>query len=292
MKKRLAAALLVAAISACVSSCGKSNTDATGDEEYIIQEFDLVESNVEEDTMPEELPTEVEDYDLWTRETEWCKVAATKNASIYANADDDDNLYVSWNGIFGKCNWGDARVYESDLEMTERDIDNDGEVEVLVIQQNNTGSSSGEEEFHLLDMNGSDTFTDSVIPMDDFWEWVKEISSGWLNSDELEDMYLYTTTVKEDGLTIDTELEKHLLRPIGEISVQMVWQGKTLKVRSFTFTANNVDETDTMAVSIDGADGPTSIFLAGKVGGGFLAGIIVVVILIVGGIFAFTRKNR
>jgi oxaloacetate decarboxylase beta subunit len=47
-----------------------------------------------------------------------------------------------------------------------------------------------------------------------------------------------------------------------------------------------------MAFSIDGADGPTSVFLAGKVGGNFWAGIVVGVILFAIGIFAVTRKNN
>jgi hypothetical protein len=206
--------------------------------DYIIQEFELVETQVAEEDMPEELPAEVEDYDQWTRETEWCKVAETENVAIYANADDNDNLYVSWNGIFGKCSWGNARSLESDLEMTESDIDSDGEKEILIIQHNNTGSSSGEDEFHLLDMNGSDAFTDAVIPMEDFWNWVKEISAGWLNHSEIEDLYLYTTTVTELGLSIEAEIDENILHPLGRIIVQMVWKDKTLQVRSFTFTTD------------------------------------------------------
>jgi oxaloacetate decarboxylase beta subunit len=47
-----------------------------------------------------------------------------------------------------------------------------------------------------------------------------------------------------------------------------------------------------MAVSIiGGADGPTSVFLAGKVGGNFFAGIIVGVILLAVGIFLITKKK-
>jgi oxaloacetate decarboxylase beta subunit len=47
-----------------------------------------------------------------------------------------------------------------------------------------------------------------------------------------------------------------------------------------------------MAVSIiGGADGPTSVFFAGKVGGDFWAGIIVGVIVFAVGIFLFTRKK-
>jgi hypothetical protein len=145
---------------------------------------------------------------------------------------------VSWNGIFGKCSWENARALESDLEMTERDIDSDGEKEILIIQHNNTGSSSGEDEFHLLDMNGSDDFTDAVIPIEDFWNWVKEISAGWLNHSEIEDLYLYTTTVTEFGLSIEAEIDESILHPLGRIIVQMVWKDKTLQVRSFTFTTD------------------------------------------------------
>jgi Fe-S cluster assembly iron-binding protein IscA len=137
-----------------------------------------------------------------------------------------------------KCNWKEASLRESAIEMTESDIDRDGEKEVLVIQHNNTGLSSGEDEFHLLDRTENDSFTDEVIPMDDFWKWVKEISSGWLNSAEIEDLYLYTTTVTESGLTIEAEMEKTLLHPLGKISVQMGWSDKTLQVRSFTFTTD------------------------------------------------------
>jgi hypothetical protein len=228
------------ALSACGNSSETiSDTDATGDaEEYIIQKFDLKESNVEEETMPEELPTEVEDYDHWTRETEWCKIVETQNASIYANVDDEENLYVSWNGCFGKCSWEEARHLESDIEMTESDIDNDGEMEVLVIQHNNTGSNSGDGEFHLLDMNGSDTFTDSVIQMDDFWKWIKDISACWLNNANIGELYLYDTSVTESGLSIDAEIDDSNVNAYGRIIVQMVWKNKTLQVSSFTFTTD------------------------------------------------------
>jgi oxaloacetate decarboxylase beta subunit len=48
-----------------------------------------------------------------------------------------------------------------------------------------------------------------------------------------------------------------------------------------------------MAVSIvGGADGPTSVFLAGKVGNDFLAGVIVGVVLFVVGICVLVRKNK
>jgi oxaloacetate decarboxylase beta subunit len=47
-----------------------------------------------------------------------------------------------------------------------------------------------------------------------------------------------------------------------------------------------------MAISIvGGADGPTSVFLAGKVGNGFLAGVIVGVVLFAVGIFMLVRKK-
>jgi oxaloacetate decarboxylase beta subunit len=47
-----------------------------------------------------------------------------------------------------------------------------------------------------------------------------------------------------------------------------------------------------MAISIiGGADGPTSIFLAGKVGNGFWAGVIVGVVLFAVGIFMLVRKK-
>jgi oxaloacetate decarboxylase beta subunit len=48
-----------------------------------------------------------------------------------------------------------------------------------------------------------------------------------------------------------------------------------------------------MAISIvGGADGPTSVFLAGKVGNGFFAGFIVGVVLFAVGIFMLVRKNK
>jgi oxaloacetate decarboxylase beta subunit len=42
---------------------------------------------------------------------------------------------------------------------------------------------------------------------------------------------------------------------------------------------------------IGGADGPTSIFLAGKVGNNFLAGVIVGVVLFAVGVFMIVRKK-
>jgi oxaloacetate decarboxylase beta subunit len=42
---------------------------------------------------------------------------------------------------------------------------------------------------------------------------------------------------------------------------------------------------------IGGADGPTSIFLAGKVGGNFFVGVIVGVVLFAVGIFVLVRKK-
>lgn len=47
------------------------------------------------------------------------------------------------------------------------------------------------------------------------------------------------------------------------------------------------------SVVIGGADGPTSIFLAGKIGGAKAgAGIIVGIVLLAGGIFMLVRKSR
>lgn len=47
------------------------------------------------------------------------------------------------------------------------------------------------------------------------------------------------------------------------------------------------------SVIIGGADGPTSIFLAGKIGGSKAgAGIIVGIILLAGGIFMIVRKSH
>jgi hypothetical protein len=48
-------------------------------------------------------------FAIFGRVLEWCKVAETKNAAIYANVDDEENLYVSWNGLVGKCSWEEAR---------------------------------------------------------------------------------------------------------------------------------------------------------------------------------------
>jgi hypothetical protein len=206
---------------------------------YVIQEFELVENSISEETMPEKLPTEVEEYDRWTRETEWCKVTETDNVAVYANSNDDDNLYVSWNGRFVKCNWEDARTWESGIEITESDIDSDGEKEILIILYNTRGSNcSGEDEFHLLDRTENDAIIDAVIPMDDFWKWVKKISKSWLNNFKVGELYIYTTTLTEDGISIEAEVDESICHPLGKINVQMVWKDKTLQVSSFTFTTD------------------------------------------------------
>ena len=209
---------------ASFTACGQSKG---------IQSFTLEECSVENLSVPENLPQNVENYDEWTRENQWMKVAGSREFSVYAKADDDNHLYVYWDGSFGKCNWENARSLESDIKIIEQDIDEDGAKEVLIIQYNNTGSGSGEEELHVIDQCDGKAFKDFVIPMEAFWKWVQGIVADVESGKNIEDLYLYTTDLNKDGVTIRAEIDTVPLQKFGNIEVNMDWKGSRLQVKGF-----------------------------------------------------------
>ena len=208
----------------CFVACGQNEK---------IQSFALEENPIGYLSVPENLPHIVENYDEWTRECEWMKVSESRNVSVYAKADDDNHLYVYWNDCFGKCNWENARSLESDLKIEEQDIDEDGEKEVLIIQYNNTGSGSGEEELHVLDQCDDEIFKDTVVPISAFWEWTKKVVSDVAGSEEIDDLYLYTTSLNEDGITIRAEIDTVPMHRFADIKVQFVWKKGNLQVKRY-----------------------------------------------------------
>ena len=211
-----------------IVACGKTEVEQT-------PTFPLTQERVTQEEVPAELPDSIEDYDTWTRETPWCKIAESDDAAIYANADDNTSLYVEWNHAFTKCNWENGRDLESDITMKEQDIDRDGEKELLVVLHNVTGSGTGEDELHVLETKNKSGFEAYHVPMDSFWNWVKTVAHANKTKADIADCLLYTMDLTEEGITVWADIYDTDMQELGNITVDFVWNEKSLQVTQYTY---------------------------------------------------------
>ena len=72
-----------------------------------------------------------------------------------------------------------------------------------------------------------------MVPISAFWEWTKKVVSDVADSEEIDDLYLYTTSLNEDGITIRAEIDTVPMHRIADIKVQFVWKKGNLQVKRY-----------------------------------------------------------
>ena len=142
---------------------------------------------------------------------------------------------MEWNHAFTKCNWENGRDLESDITMKEQDIDKDGEKELLVVLHNVTGSGTGEDELHVLETKNKSGFEAYHVPMDSFWNWVKTVAHANKTKADIADCLLYTTDLTEEGVTVWADIYDTDMQELGNITVDFVWNEKSLQVTQYTY---------------------------------------------------------
>lgn len=125
-------------------------------------------------SLPEDLPKEICVFSEWTREGEWTKLEETdsENASVYANRDDRENIYIQWGDEFAKINWENFRQMELDIKLCETDLDSDGKAELIAVLMPKGSSNWGIEELHVIERQEEDSWTDWSFPVKTFADWV------------------------------------------------------------------------------------------------------------------------
>lgn len=194
-------------------------------------------------SLPENVPKEICDFSEWTREGEWTKLEETdsENASVYANRDDRENIYVQWGDEFAKINWENFRQMELDIKLYETDLDFDEKDELIAVLMPKGSSNWGIEELHVIEQQEDDSWNDWSFPMNTFADWVilnsqieqndtvifqedrikiaGQLLSGEMNLDS--DLRIITFRIVDNMVVIETVLEtmKNISVAILEVKV-------------------------------------------------------------------------